>query len=435
MVESGINQKQMADEQKLRGILAGDLKTRYNLNTTVGENQKSGSFFENAAARWSGMAPAMARMLVGTSLLVGTPGVSMANTLAIRSGAGILQTDAAKTGLEVKPLVETAARGATEVRTEASSGTLLEQWKQKMDGSRNSDKAVETLKELLDERGIGLFVGNQAASYAHMHLVATMVSLLEQGLKNSTVSLTDVFKSINVADAQQVRDNSLVIPKDAAGFFATNRFIRAFMNQVSLSAATEIAKRTPGLLEEIEALRELPLLQTEELQKNPELLLAVCIQNFMLKGEVLKSQIQGRPGQDQAKLEAAYKALQAAFGGKEYGEADLNDLSAAILNMEKDGGLQMAQALEKIGSIKDKADITQAEQEFQLRFGSTLAEYRKVIDKPLGLKIMEQGLFKGFVQAERLKSEPFKVTDRASFKFAATGAAMGILTVGVAFVA
>jgi hypothetical protein len=391
---------------------------------------------------WSQAVPALASAV----LFLGAASAAVAGSLATRVGgrfmaaeAGVFQSGPA--------FAWDSHRDRTPRVTpvHSHSGLLLPEWLRKLAGNTEPLVAAETLNELLrdrlndplsgDRRQTVLFVGEQAMTFAHLRLVATLVTLLEMGLEKTNLKMSDVFRSINLADTHH-KLNSLVIPRNAAGFFATDRFIRAFMNQASLSLAAELGKKNPiaaAALEKLKTVKMIPLLA----EANKSQLPAEFIRNYVLCGDALRAQIAELPrGEQKDLLDGAYAKLKAALG-KEYTEEDLNDLSSAVLAMENDGGPKMAQAAADMArnpAYQDPNKREAAEEQFFQQFGITLPQYQKMEARPLGLRLMTAGIFKAITPAENLKNDPYKVIDKAGLRFACMGLALTMLAAGTGMV-
>ncbi len=359
-------------------------------------------------------------------------GLGTAHALAVQTaqpwlGDSSYSTQELTTAQEVHGIV------SAEKQATAHEGSLLQEWKKQLKGSTDLGVAVHALQTVLKERGIELYVGNTARSYGHMYLVATLLSLVEQGL-HEKVALNDLFRTIDLADSKHF--GGLVIPKDAAGFLVTQQFVRTFMSQVSLRLAERMQETHPEVMSALQVLPYAPVVGTTEARRDPVLMAATFLREYILNGEELSYKIDtwAEPGQ-RAKLEETYQAVKNALGGKEYREADLGEVSLAIMRLENDGGLAMEETAQQIASIKDHDDKVTATQAFHLRFGISLEAYHELEAKPLGLRLLDTKWLGGGAKGGDVRRDPFKAIDRTSLRFAATGMAFALAAVGLAFVA
>jgi hypothetical protein len=207
------------------------------------------------------------------------------------------------------------------------------------------------------------------------------------------------------------------------------------MNQASLKLATMLEGRVQvqgeGLSVLVGRLDFLAMFKGENLSSHKELWTAEFIKQYMMNGDDLRAQIQEWPDQaQQAMFLAAYDAVKTAFRNVTYSESDLSELSNAILNMEKDAGILMAREAKAISAEANADKVVAKKQEFEMRFGMTLNEYKQMSATPLGLKLVNL-----FTQPEAVKHNPIQAANGAGIRLAAMGVAMGALAAGAAVVA
>ncbi|MDD5312553.1 MAG: hypothetical protein PHO26_05925, partial [Dehalococcoidia bacterium] len=292
--------------------------------------------------------------------------------------------------------------------------------------SRDGQQAVSSLSELLSERGVTLKTGNEERYYGHMHLLASTLSLLEKG----PVSLKELFRTISVADAAQ--GNGLFIPKTAAGFFASQRYVSVVMNQASLKIADEIAKSAPEADVAVRKLGFMGMFKDYQISQHPDVWMAEFVKNYVLNGDELRADMKAWPNSEQkAMIQEAYTAIQKSFKNVEYGEKDLTEMAKAVQSMEKDAGALMADAERSIQSDIAKADIgdrtalkVAKDEEFEMRFGITRTDYEQMSRMPLGMRIAQL-----LTDDASLKANPIRESYASGLKLAGMGGAAATLGV------
>ena len=299
---------------------------------------------------------------------------------------------------------QTEQQSVTQVHAEK---TLVEVWKQKMDGKiADGSAAVNTLVELLKESRFGhiqLNVHQQAHHYGYMHLLASVFSLIPQAL--DSVHAIDLGADSITQPENIVGQSGSRIRIDRESIrFLDQRFSNQLFTQTIMAISSMFSDTEYNAL-------EIKLQQNPYFKEYGQYAVVEFIKQYILDGESLKETIVQAEAAEvgwamltKTKNEKSskvniYQYLKGMFGGREFVEADLVEINQAMGELENTAlplMEKMAAQIESKETIRTDREIL--ETSFEAQFGMTYASYNKmmnpswlqrVLSKQIGQKILD----------------------------------------------